>query len=237
MTTVAFRRTHVLVIAVLLGLGFVFQGALPARGCTCMQPDPYAGLVDADGAFVGALVDVDGHLGPVFDSGTLIDHEFEVETAVKGDIRDTIVVQSAADGGSCGLEMPVGARVGILLDRVGDQWEGNLCWTLDADALLAAANGPPVPVSGSPPHLVASVSMGEAGLVALNRAGEIVGNGPGQPPWLLSVCPDGHTFIGTRAGGVQRWSFASLEAVGTLEYDLSDSIYHLIPSTGPGTRT
>jgi hypothetical protein len=123
MTTVAFRRAYVLVIALMLGLGLVFQGALPARSCTCMQPDPYAGLVEADGAFVGALVDVDGHLGPVFDSGTLIDYEFEVETAVKGDIRDTIVVKSAADGASCGLEMPVGARVGILLDRVGDQWE------------------------------------------------------------------------------------------------------------------
>ncbi len=236
MTTVAFRRTPVLVIALLLGLGIVFQGALPARGCTCMQPDPYAGLVQADGAFVGALVTVDRNLGPVYNSSTLVDYEFEVEEALKGDIRDTIVVKSAADGGSCGFETPVGQRVGILLYRVGDHWEGNLCWTLDANTLIAAAEGPPAPVSGSPPHLVASVPMGQAGLVALNRAGEIVGYGRGQPPGLLSVCPDGQNFIGSTGGNqVRTWSFASLEEVGDVEFVQRGSygLYNLI-CTGDG---
>jgi hypothetical protein len=201
-----------------------------------MQPDPYRGLVEADGAFVGALASVDRDLGPVYDSSTLVDFEFEVETALKGDIGQTIVVKSAVDGASCGFEMPLGARVGILLDRVGNQWEGNLCWTLDADALLAAAEGPPAPVSGSPPHLVASVSMGEAGLVALNRAGEIVGYGRGQPPGLLSVCPDGKEFIGHAGGNqVRTWSFSSLEEVGSVEVGPDDfyGFYSLI-CTGEG---
>ncbi len=213
-----------------------------------MQPDPYAGLVEADGAFVGALVQVDRNLGPVYDSSTQVDYEFEVEAALKGDIRDTIVVKSAVDGASCGFEMPVGQRVGILLDRVGDHWEGNLCWTVDADTLLAAAGGPPQPVSGSPPHLIASVSMGEAGLVALNRAGEIVGYGRGKPPWLLSVCPDGQTFIGaTGDNDVQAWSFANLEEVGSVDIgqDASYGFYNLICTgtdeffvlTGGGTGT
>jgi len=201
-----------------------------------MQPDPYAGLVEADGAFVGALVKVDRNLGPVYDSSTQVDYEFEVEEALKGDIRDSIVVKSAVDGASCGLETPVGHRVGILLYRVGDHWEGNLCWTLDADTLLAAADGPPTPVSGSPPHLIASVSMGQAGLVALNRAGEIVGYGRGLPPWLLSVCPDGHTFIGSSGGNqVRTWSFASLEEVGDIEFVRGGpyGLYNLI-CTGNG---
>lgn len=101
--------------------------------------------------------------------------------------------------------------MGSLLDRVGDQWEGNLCWTLDADILLAAAEGPPAPVSGSPLQLVASVSLGGAGLVALNRDGEILGYGRGQPPGQLSVCPEGQEFIGHAGGNqVRTWSFASL---------------------------
>jgi len=220
----AIRRLNAYVVALLLALGLAFQGALPAEACTCMQPDPYAGLVEADGAFVGTLVYVDRNLGPVYDSSTLVDFEFEVEESLKGDIRDTIVVKSAADGASCGFEMPVGQRVGILLDRVSDQWEGNLCWTLDADTLLAAAAGPPPPVSGSPPHLVVSVSMGEAGLVALNRAGEIVGYGRGLPPWLLSVCPDGQTFIGATGNNhVRAWSFANLDEVGEVEIGQGDS--------------
>ena len=196
-----------------------------------MQPDPYRGLVEAEGVFVGALVNVDRNLGPVSDSSTLVDFEFEVEAALKGDIGETIVVKSAADGASCGFEMPVGARVGILLDRVGDQWEGNLCWTLDADTLLSAAKGPPAPVSGSPAHLVASVSMGEAGLVALNRDGQIVGYGRGQPPGLLSVCPDGQEFIGHAGGSqIRTWSFASLDEIGNVEIgqDVSYGLYNLV---------
>ncbi|HWL48730.1 MAG TPA: hypothetical protein VNT92_02550 [Acidimicrobiia bacterium] len=223
MTTVAVRRIHVLAIALLLGLGLVFQGALPARGCSCMAPDPYAGLVEADGAFVGALVSVDRDLGPVYDSSTLVDFQFEVEAALKGDIGETIVVKSAVEGASCGFEVPVGQRVGILLHRIGGEWQGTLCSTLDADALLAAVEGPPTPVAGSPPHVVASVSMGEAGLVALNRAGEIVGYGRGQPPGLLSVCPDGQVLIGHAGGNqVRTWSLASLEEVGHVEIGPDD---------------
>ena len=234
MTTVAVRRIHVLVIALLLGLGLVFQGALPARGCSCMAPDPYAGLVEADGAFVGALVSVDRDLGPVYDSSTLVDYEFEVEAALKGDIGGTIVVRSAVEGASCGLETPVGARVGILLDRIDGEWQGTLCSTLDAAALLAAVKGPPTPVAGSPPHVVASVSMGEAGLVALNRAGEIVGYGRGQPPGLLSVCPDGQEFIGHVGGNqVRTWSLVSLKEVGHVEIGPDDFYgFHNLICTG-----
>lgn len=227
----ATRRLSALAIALILGLGLSTQGALPAIGCSCMMPDPYRGLVEADGAFVGTLIAVDRETGPIFDSSTLIDFEFEVEAALKGDIGETIVVKSAADGASCGFEMPVGERVGILLDRTGGKWEGNLCWTLDADALLAAVEGPPAPVTGSPPHVVASVSMGEAGLVALNREGDIVGYGRGLPPWLMSVCPGGERFMGTASdGSVQFWSFTDLEVVGAVPIgqETSNGVYNLV---------
>ena len=67
--------------------------------------------------------------------------------------------------------------------------------------------------------------------MALNRAGEIVGYGRGKPPWLLSVCPDGQTFIGATDGNhVRRWSFVDLEEVGDVEIGQDDSYgyYNLI---------
>ena len=75
-----------------------------------MLPDPYRGLAEADGAFVGTLTATDRGI-PVDNTGTLIDYAFDVEAAIKGEIGDTIVVKSAADGAACGFEMPIGDRV------------------------------------------------------------------------------------------------------------------------------
>jgi hypothetical protein len=199
-----------------------------------MAPDPYGGLEQADGAFVGTLVATDRD-EPVTDTGTLIDYEFDVEAVLEGDIGETITVKSAADGAACGFEMPIGERVGVLLERSGGEWQGNLCWTLDADVLLEAAGGPPPPVVGSPPHVIVSAYMGEAGLVALDRDGRIVGYGEGEPTWLMAACPDDATFIGTGRGStVRRWSFADLRQTGELDLgsDAASGFYNLV-CTGP----
>ena len=102
-----------------------------------MQPDPYAGLVEANGAFVGALVEVDRNLGPVYDSSTQVDYEFEVEAALKGDIRDTIVVKSAVDGASCGFER-----------RSGSGWGS--CWIALATIGRETSAGPSTPTPSLP---------------------------------------------------------------------------------------
>jgi hypothetical protein len=234
MTTMILRRACASLIALLLGLSLVVQGALPARACSCMAPDPYGGLEEADGAFVGTLIETDRGQ-PVADTGTLIDYVFDVETVLKGDIGDTITVKSAADGAACGFEMPLGERAGILLHRVDGQWEGNLCWTLDADTLLAVADGPPAPVTGASPHVIVSAYLGSAGLVALDRDGRIVGYGEGEPSWLMDDCPDDVTFIGTGDGTtVRRWSFADLRQVGEVDLgiDAGSGFYNLV-CTGP----
>ena len=54
-----------------------------------MLPDPYRGLAEADGAFVGTLTATDRGI-PVDNTGTLIDYAFDVEAAIKGEIGDTI---------------------------------------------------------------------------------------------------------------------------------------------------
>jgi hypothetical protein len=199
------------------------------------MPDPFGGLAEADGAFVGTLVETDRGVGPMLDSMALVDFRFEVEATLKGDIGDAVVVKSAADGASCGIELPVGERAGFLLTQENGEWHGNLCWTLDADALLAAAEGPPEPVHGSPPHLIVMMNLGDAGVVALDRQGQIVGYGEGPQPLLVSVCPDDESFIGVGDDSIVRaWSFANLEIVGesSLDPELSPWVRNLV-CTGP----
>jgi len=211
---VALRRLNAIVVAFFFAFGVLIQGTLPAHGCSCAAPNPYAGLAEADGAFVGTLVEVDRSMLPITNTGQLIDFHFTVEAALKGDIGETVLVKSAADGAACGIEVPVGTRAGLLLYRSDGQWEGNLCATLDADALLSAAEGLPDPVAGSPPHLVIAAEMGTAGLVALDRQGQIVGYGEGPFPYMVSSCPDDETFIGSASDPtVKVWSYTDLSLV------------------------
>lgn len=78
----------------------LLQGAVPAHGCSCAPPNPYAGLAEADGAFVGTLVEVDRGVGPILNSGELIDFHFEVEATMKGDIGEAVKVKIARHDGA-----------------------------------------------------------------------------------------------------------------------------------------
>jgi hypothetical protein len=165
-------------------------------------------------------VDVDDVVGPIVDGGEMIDFYFEVEASLKGDIGETVVVKSAADGAACGIEIPIGTRAGFLLYQSSGEWEGSLCATLDPDALLSAAQGLPEPVAGSPPHLIVAAEMGTAGLVALDRQGQIVGYGEGPFPWMVSACPDSETFIGSSSDtSVKVWSYADLTVIDQHQID------------------
>jgi len=230
------RRVSAFVLALMLALGLVVQGALPAHGCSCAMPDPYGGLAEADGGFVGTLVDVDRGLTPITDTGQLIDFHFQVEASLKGDIGEEVVVKSASNGAACGIELPVGERAGFLLTLEGGEWHGNLCWTIDADALLTAAEGPPEPLQGSPPHLMVATQMGDAGIVAIDRQGRIVGYGEGPEPLLVSTCPADETFIGmTPDNTIKVWSFTDLAVVDEYRLDPETApwLSHLI-CAGPG---
>ena len=215
--------------------GLLIEDAEPASACSCAVPNPLAGLASADGAFVGTLVDEEEQVGPLFDSGEMMDHLFEVEAVLKGDIGETVVVESAAEGASCGFEIPIGQRVGLTLTRNGDSWEGSLCATHDPDSLLEAANGLPEPVTGSPPHLVVPVDLGGTGMVALDRDGNIVGYGEGPVPWMTSACPDDRTFLGASSDTIiEVVSFTDLAVIDEIEVDATGGAWlrNLI-CTGP----
>jgi hypothetical protein len=115
----------VLVVAVLLSLV-----ASDALACTCVAVDLERDLPQSDGAFIGTLLDARprGHNQAIY--------RFRVEQVYKGDIENRVEVVSALDGAACGLAVPEGERVGLLLDRVGATWHGSLCGQVEPSAFL-----------------------------------------------------------------------------------------------------
>ena len=146
-------------------------------------------LQRSDGAFVGTLIE------RVVEGEEAI-HTFRVEQAVKGAIGETVVVRSHRDGATCGLEVPLGARVGLFLEREGPNWRSNLCQQVDPDDLLAAAEPLPEPDGSGPVALLVGGSFGDARTIALDEEGRVLAYGGGEGETLdLSVCPGGDRAI------------------------------------------
>jgi hypothetical protein len=115
-------------LAVLAVLSLLF--AADAWACTCLPVDLDRDLPGADGAMIGTVLERSV-------SGTTSRYRFRVEQVYKGDVEDRAVVFSAADGAACGLELAVGQRVGLLLNRDGDVWRSSLCRQVDPADFLA----------------------------------------------------------------------------------------------------
>ena len=156
----------------------------PARACSCIPPDPWTFLKQADGAFVGRLVS-----RREADQGQAV-LLFSVDRAVKGRIGTTVEVTTANNGSACGIETSVGQRIGLFLDRNGNRWVGHLCWQVSPEDLLAAARPLPPPNGREPVALVVSGRFGEARLLALDGRGRTVAYGiGGGRAELVSICP------------------------------------------------
>lgn len=116
----------------------------PAFACSCDADVVLEeSLADSDGAFVGVYLGRDDPFGqqPLISTGRPVTNHFVVERRVKGEIGDRIAVEAAAGGASCGLELEVGERTGLLLRREGDGWGSSLCSQTEPEALLAFAPG------------------------------------------------------------------------------------------------
>jgi hypothetical protein len=101
-----------------------------ALACSCLPVDLARELPRADGAFVGTVLERRSTEASVL----LL---FRVEQVYKGDIENRVEVGASRDGASCGLELAVGQRVGLLLDRDGELWRSNLCSQVEPAAFLA----------------------------------------------------------------------------------------------------
>jgi hypothetical protein len=118
-------------LAALLLLSLVLSAE--AYACSCRAVDLVRDLPDADGAIVGAVLERSV-------SGDTATYLFRVEQVYKGEIENRVEVVTPASGASCGLELAVGDRVGLLLTRDGDVWRSGLCSQVDPADFLAQTN-------------------------------------------------------------------------------------------------
>jgi hypothetical protein len=165
-----------------------------------MELDPTTALGEYPAAFVGTLIDVDGQLGAVFSSDADTIYRFEVETWVKGDLGPVIDVHSAADGASCGIEVGVGNRAGIMVRVEDGKYHSSLCETIDADVLLASLEPLETGAPG-PPLLFVSARIGGYDYLIVNESGGIMSALTSENsvvhdrPWRFSSCSDGPLFL------------------------------------------
>jgi hypothetical protein len=133
-------RSVLAVLAVLLAAGgLLIAGAGPALACSCRAGVPVEeSLSESDAAFVGVFTGRDDPIVPGGLIGAVVNH-FLVERSVKGDIGERVDVQAAAGGASCGLELEVGQRTGLLLRNDAGGWSSGLCSQVEPQALLAFA--------------------------------------------------------------------------------------------------
>ena len=176
-----------LVLAVVLAASAALAAtADPAYACSCAPPDPRILLGQADGAFVGRLVsrqDVDPGRARF---------TFEVERSVKGALGATVVVESASNSAACGIEAPVGTRIGLFLERSNGRWTSSLCSQVSPEDLVAAAEPLPPPNGRGPATLLVAGRFGPARLLALDALGRTLAYGRGAGSVLqLSACPGG----------------------------------------------
>ena len=100
-------------------------------------------------------------------------------------------MRSSSNGASCGLEVGVGQRIGLLLDMADDgAWTSGLCAQIDPDVLLKAAEPLPPPDGVGPVRFVVGGNLGENRLMALDRKGRTLGYGTGDGDARdVDVCP------------------------------------------------
>ena len=176
------KAIAVCTLAVLAALAAAVE---PARACSCIPPDPWAALAQADGVLVGTVLERREAGGGV----VLV---LSVERRLKGPLGRRVEVRTAQNGSVCGVEADVGQRVGLALYRDGGAWRGNMCWQFEPAQLLVVAALPP-PTGRGPAALLVGGRFGPARMLALDARGRTLayGIGPGSAE-AFSVCPGGN---------------------------------------------
>lgn len=123
-------RWRLFAAAAVLAAALVLVAVADAAACTCRAPDLRRDLPAADGAVVGSVLEK--RVGASQTTFLL-----RVEQVYKGDISNRVEVVTNAQSATCGLELAVGERVGLLLERVSGEWRSGLCSQVDPDEFLA----------------------------------------------------------------------------------------------------
>ena len=104
-----------------------------AYACSCLPVDLERDLPKADGAVIGSVLEQRTE-------GERVVLLLRVENTYKGDINDRVEVSTGSNSAACGLNLPVGERVGLLLYREGGRWTSGLCSLVDPADFLALTN-------------------------------------------------------------------------------------------------
>lgn len=118
-----------LLISALLVLGLAGE----ARACSCVGAA--SGFPQAEGAFVGTVVERRG-------ARERLTYTFAVEQVYKGSFGRRASFASNASEASCGMDVPVGHRTGVVI--FGDETSIGICNLIEPEELDALAE-PVVP--------------------------------------------------------------------------------------------
>lgn len=193
MTTAARRGVspsmRLLTASLALALATLAYGVEPAAACSCALGDPRTRLQAADAAFVGTFVEK-REPPEIRTSADDAVYVFRVERTVKGTLPATVEILSPVSGASCGLEVPVGERVGLLLRREGTGWRASLCDQIDPAQLVAAARPLPPPNGRGALAFLVGGKLGNVRTLGLDSRGRTLAYGRGRgETLLLSTCP------------------------------------------------
>ncbi len=191
-------------------------------------------LSRSDGALVGVVESV--RLVEEPGQKQWYEHVIRVERALKGAFGERVTVESSVDGGTCGIKLPAGGRVGLALDRrAGKAWTTSLCSTADPDALIAAAR---LPAASGTPRFVAAVAGRTVDATALTARGKPAAYSERDgTPLAVAGCGRTHALAVREAGGriALGGSDSSLASFGTIKLPLTTvSALHC---AGDGTST
>lgn len=215
-------RVFVVMFAI---LPFVFLLPRPALGCSCAPPGDIEALIaESPGVVVGTLLDK-RLTGAEFDMAAVF--RVEVEEWVKGDLGPEIDVYTAGDGAGCGIEAPIGTRVGLFLSVQDNRLTSNLCRQMSPEVLEAAAQGPVMSKTGIPFMLVGG--WNSPTLRVLDESGGLITRldsrrGPDDfadtSRQALSFCPGGRHLVHRTTLGLVVWDLRTMERVA--EHDLPE---------------
>ena len=182
-----------LLVLGLIATVLVVTRAGEASACSCASITPSVALDEADAAFVGTLIDRPGSETTFVEDAP---YTFEVESWVKGDFGSEVVVHAPNQGSACGIEAPVGERVGLFVSEQSGVLTSNLCAMVDPDLLLAGDSPMAIDGTGPPVFLVAGYD-GPARLMLIDAAGGLVAavGAEGEAMNGLAMCPVTDRFV------------------------------------------
>ena len=182
-----------LMVIGLIATVLVVTRAGEASACSCAPLTPAVALEGADAAFVGTLIDRPGSETTFVEDAP---YTFEVESWVKGDFGSEVVVHAPNQGSACGIEAPVGDRVGLFVTEENGELSSSLCAMVDPDLLLAGDSPLAIDGTGPPVFLVAGYD-GPARLMLVDASGGLVAaiGAEGESMNGLAMCPGTDRFV------------------------------------------